>query len=276
MKFKFANGHSVNIWDSEYERIVISEGRITCTRPGGKIAIIEIPKQWMEETWPKPENRREGKGLKGATPEEIRSQEEQLNRVSRSSDPASTYVRTDAEKEGTPVKFEPQREGMDFKGGTSRGMHSQDEDLNMVNREPAPTGTNDRSKAKVEKFENTKELNLNYSKLANQIEALKSDLIRFTTKTNEQLNPLLTLPKKLDDSLRALAGDVISDLNPIRDDIESLQEDIESLRKSGSLQRQKDEQILLQMKSTREDIESLKKSQLMLKWDPRVWGDKEK
>jgi len=48
MKFNFANGHSLNIWESEYDKIVITEGRITCTRPGDKIAMIEVPKQWME------------------------------------------------------------------------------------------------------------------------------------------------------------------------------------------------------------------------------------
>jgi len=268
MKFKFANGHSVNIWDSEYERIVISEGRITCTRPGGKIAIIEIPKQWMEGTMPKPETRREGKGLHGAAPEEIRSQEEHLNRVSRSSDTPSTNVKIEAENEGTPLKSEPKREGMDSNGSTSEGMHSQDEDLNMVNQEPAPTGTYGRPKTKVEKFENTKELNLKYSKLANQIEGLKSDLIRFTTKTNEQLKPLLALPKKLDDSLSALARDVISDLNPITDDIESLKDDVESLKQSRSVQRQNDERYLLQSKETLALLDR--------KWTPELWEVKKK
>jgi len=45
MKSKFVNGHSLHIWESEYERIVVSEGKVTCTRPEGKIAVIEVPKQ---------------------------------------------------------------------------------------------------------------------------------------------------------------------------------------------------------------------------------------
>jgi len=35
----------LNIWEIEYDKIVVSEGRITCIRPGSKIAVIE---QWME------------------------------------------------------------------------------------------------------------------------------------------------------------------------------------------------------------------------------------
>jgi len=49
MKFNFANGHSLNIWESEYDKIVITEGKIT-SRRGDKIAVIEVPKQWMEGT----------------------------------------------------------------------------------------------------------------------------------------------------------------------------------------------------------------------------------
>jgi len=195
MKFKFANGHSVNIWDSEYERIVISEGRITCTRPGGKIAIIEIPKQWMEGTWPKPETRREGKGWNGAS-EEICSQE------------------------------------------------------NMINPKPAPTGSYGRQKVKVENFENTKEHNLKFSKLANQIEALKSDLNRFTTKTNEQMKPLLALPKELDifrkesaiatkSGLKKMGDDVVEFLGQRIDDlnerVDGLLTDVERLKKVGHI-----------------------------------------
>jgi len=133
MKFKFANGHSVNIWDSEYERIVISEGRITCTRPGGKIAVIEIPKQWMQETWPKPETRLEVKASNGTAPEKIRYQKEHLNRVSRSSNPNSACARTGAGKEGTSLTSKAQREGMDLNGGTLDGMHSLDGGLHRVN-----------------------------------------------------------------------------------------------------------------------------------------------
>lgn len=47
MKFKFSNGNSINIWDSEYVKIVLSKGIITCTRPDGKIATIEIPEEWV-------------------------------------------------------------------------------------------------------------------------------------------------------------------------------------------------------------------------------------
>jgi len=53
MKFKFANGHSLNLWESEYDKIVISVGKITCTRPDGKVAVIEVPEQWMEGFTPK-------------------------------------------------------------------------------------------------------------------------------------------------------------------------------------------------------------------------------
>jgi len=201
MKFKFANGHSVNIWDSEYERIVISEGRITCTRPGGKIAVIEIPRQWMQGTGPKPEIRREVKGSNGATPEKIHFQEEHLSRISSSSDPTSPYARTGTEKEGTSAKSEAQREGTDFNGSTRGGMHSLEGGLHKANLGSTSTGTHDRPGAKFEKFENMKKYDVNFSKLANQIEALKSDLIRFKTETDEQMKPLLAPPIALKELL---------------------------------------------------------------------------
>jgi len=55
MKFKFANGHSINLWDSEYDKITISEGKITCVRPGGKLAVIEVPKEWFKGILSSPE-----------------------------------------------------------------------------------------------------------------------------------------------------------------------------------------------------------------------------
>lgn len=48
MKFKFANGHSLQFWESEYDKIVISDGKISCIRLNGRIATIEVPNQWME------------------------------------------------------------------------------------------------------------------------------------------------------------------------------------------------------------------------------------
>jgi len=55
MKFRFANGHSINIWDNEYDRITVSEGKITYVRPGGKMVVIEVPKEWFEGSWSRPE-----------------------------------------------------------------------------------------------------------------------------------------------------------------------------------------------------------------------------
>jgi len=233
----------VNIWDSEYERIVISEGRITCTRPGGKIAVIEIPRQWMQGTGPKPEVRREVKGSNGAAPEKIHFQEENLNRISRSSDPTSAYARTGTEKEGTSARSEAQREGADFNGGTSGGMHSLEGGLHKGNLDYAPNGTNDRPGAKFENFENTKKHDVNFSKLTNQIEALKSDLNRFKIETNEQMKPLLSPPIALKELLNETipelkrsvgyidtnailfekrCDEICSELNDLYDDVERL------------------------------------------------------
>jgi len=55
MKFRFANGHSINLWDTEYDRITVSEGKITYVRPGGKVVVIEVPKEWFEGSWSRPE-----------------------------------------------------------------------------------------------------------------------------------------------------------------------------------------------------------------------------
>jgi len=38
----------VNIWESEYDRIVVSEDKITCTWLEGNIAVIEVPREWLE------------------------------------------------------------------------------------------------------------------------------------------------------------------------------------------------------------------------------------
>jgi len=217
MKFKFANGHSVNIWDSEYERIVISEGRITCTRPGGKIAVIEIPRQWMQGTGPKPEIRREVKGSNGAAPEKMHLQEEHMTSVSRSSDPTSAYAKTGTKKKGTSAKSETQREATDFNGGTFGGNHSLEGGLHRVNLGCASNGTNDWPGAKFENFDNTKKHDVNFSKLTNQIEALKSDLLRFKTETNEQMKPLLSPPI----SLKELFNETIPILSDSLEDLDS-------------------------------------------------------
>jgi hypothetical protein len=49
MKLKFASGNCLSLWESEYTDVDVSiEGVIRCVRPSGKVAIIRVPKQWLQ------------------------------------------------------------------------------------------------------------------------------------------------------------------------------------------------------------------------------------
>jgi len=62
-----------------------------------------------------------------------------------------------------------------------------------------------------------KKHDVNFSKLTNQIEALKSDLLRFKTETNEQMKPLLSPPI----SLKELFNQTIPILSDSLEDLDS-------------------------------------------------------
>jgi len=144
MKFKFANGHSINIWDSEYDRITVSEGKITFVRPGGKAAVIEVPKEWL---------------------------------VGNSSRPEALSPKDRCCKAAT------------------LGSGKIEERIFRAVNEPtfidAQCGAGKRS-------ENHGELEANYSKLANQVEALRQDLTKFNVETKGLIEPLRKLPAELE------------------------------------------------------------------------------
>jgi len=140
MKFRFANGHSINIWDTEYDRITVFEGTITCIRPGGKVAVIEVPKEWFEGSWSRPE----------------------------------TLPLRDCSVETASV----------------------DSGKIRVQGAKAPNGQTSvsvRCGAK-RKFENTERIDALFVKLTDQIEALRRDLVQFSSETKEKMEPLLALP----------------------------------------------------------------------------------
>jgi len=144
MKFRFANGHSINIWDTEYDRITVSEGKITFVRPGGKVAVIEVPKEWLEGSWSRPE----ALSLK------------------------------DCSVKATPL------------------------DSGKVCVQEARTHNHQTSVSACcgaeLKFEKTEKLDLPFVKLTNQVEALRKDLIQFSSETKEKMAPLLNLPLDVD------------------------------------------------------------------------------
>jgi len=140
MKFRFANGHSINIWDTEYDRITVSEGKITLVRPGGKVAVIEVPKEWLEGSWSRPE----------------------------------VLSLKDCSVKATPL------------------------DSGKVCVQEARTHNHQTSVSACcgaeLKFEKTEKLDLPFAKLTNQVEALRKDLIQFSSETKEKMAPLLKLP----------------------------------------------------------------------------------
>jgi len=118
---------------------------------------------------------------------------------------------------------------MDFNGGTTGGMHNQEGELSMVNRVPAPSGTNDRPEARFESFGNTKEHDLKCSELTNQIEALRSDLIRFKTETFK----LFENTKELDLKCNKLANQIEV---PLANQIDTLKSDLIRFRTETNVQ----------------------------------------
>jgi len=141
MKFRFANSHSINIWDTEYDRITVSEGKITFVRPGGK---VEVPKEWLEGSWSRPE----ALSLKDCS------------------------VKATSLNSGKVCVQEA-------------GTHNRQTSVSAC------------CGAEL-KFEKAEKLDVPFVKLTNQVEALRKDLIQFSSETKERMAPLLDLPLEVD------------------------------------------------------------------------------
>jgi len=234
MKFKFFNGHSIHLWDSEYNKVVIAGGKITCTRPGGKVAVIEVPKEWFErisskiETPPPQVSCHKGASI-GSSKKEEHSQ-----RAINDPSPITPYC--GAEKKKVIEELEAQYKQL------SSQVEALKQGLSKLN-DP---------KKKLEDVESRDSIS---GKLAADVmadvEALRREIAKLNVDIKQRFDPLLELPTKVRDTSHYLencwsaVSDLQRGLNDVKKEVWGMsgtqpQRELEWSQANGPQKRKKD------------------------------------